>query len=270
MRISFTILQSTRRKDGLTLIEIVVVIAIFAIFSGMLFTVFKSSLDSWRRAENLLDTYQNARLVLEQMSAEISSALLDQTYNDYDPSDPLTLKWASFYGNDETGTRIKTNSAKDEIFFVAPVENEGNMDLCEIGYWLDGKGTADTSDDELKKHFKPFNAPPPAVDFDFDEDATENPPATNNIIAKNITDLQFIYYYRAAAGAVPNTITANGSWNSTSNVLTNYDAKGNLKNPDGLPEAVEITIVVRETKPIDPANPKTRTFTTLVAIEGVK
>ncbi|MFH1778520.1 MAG: type II secretion system protein, partial [Candidatus Omnitrophota bacterium] len=256
-----------RRKDGLTLIEVIVVVAIFSIFSGMLFTVFKSSLDSWRRAENLLDIYQNARLVLEQISGEISSALLDQSSSN-------TSRWAKFYGIDETGTRIKTNSAKDEIFFVAPVENAGDMDLCEIGYWLDGKGTPVTSDDELKKHFKPFNAPPPAVDFDFDEDITENPPATNNIIAQNITDLQFRYYYRAAAGALPNTITANGSWNSTQNLLANnYDAKGNEgneKNPDGLPNAVEITLIVRETKPIDPANPKTRTFTTLVAIEGVK
>lgn len=253
MKISFTILQSTRRKDGLTLIEVMVVVAIFSIFSGMLFTVFKSSLDSWRRTENLLDIYQNARPVLEQISAEISSALLDQT-------SVTTARWASFYGNDETGTRIKTNSAKDEIFFVAPVENAGDMDLCEIGYWLR------STDNMLMRHYQKFDTAddlPITYDFTtFDSDEQ---------LAAHITDLQFRYYYRAAAGALPNTITANGSWDSTQNLLANnYDAKGNEKNPDGLPNAVEITIVVEESNPINPASPKTRTFTTLVALEGVK
>lgn len=252
MKISFTILQSPRRKDGLTLVEVIVVVAIFSIFSGMLFTVFKSSLDSWRRAENLLDIYQGARLALGQISGEISSALLDQT-------SATTARWASFYGNDESGTRIKANSAKDEIFFVAPVENAGNMDLCEIGYWLR------STDNMLMRHYQKFDTSDDLpITYDF------NNCDTDQQLAANVTDLQFKYYYRAAAGALPNTPTANGSWNSTQNVLTNYDAKGNEKNPDGLPEAVEITLVVRESKPIDPANPKTRTFTTLVAIEGVK
>ncbi|KPK39443.1 MAG: hypothetical protein AMJ78_08530 [Omnitrophica WOR_2 bacterium SM23_29] len=232
------------------MIEIVVVIAIFAIFSGMLFTVFKSSLDSWRRAENLLDTYQSARLALEQMSGQISAALLDQTASD-------TGRWASFYGNDETGTRIKTNTAKDEIFFVAPVENEGDMDLCEIGYWLR------STDNMLMRHYQKFDS---ADDLPITYDFTNYD--SDEQLAANITDLQFIYYYRATADGIPDTTT--NTWDSTQNLLTNYDAKGDDKNPDGLPEAVGITIVVQESNPINPASPKTWTFTTLVAIEGVK
>ncbi len=240
-----------RHRPGLTLVEILVVMAIFSILATMLFTVFRGGIDAWRKMETHLDVYQNARIALEQMTQEISQAFLDQSSSDI-------TKWASFYGNDEGGARIKTNSAKDEVFFVAPVENAGDMDLCEIGYWLDGKGTADTSDDVLMRHFQKFDSPDDLpIRYDFTNADSDD------ALAANVKNLQFRYYYRSAAFAAPTAIA--NSWNATQNLLTNYDAQGSEKNPDGLPNAVEITLTMQTKDGIE-----TKTFTTLVAIEAAR
>lgn len=232
---------------GLTLVEILVVIAIFSILATMLFTVFRGGIDAWRKMETHLDMYQNARAALEQMSREISSALLDQTSSD-------DTKWASFYGKDEKGTKIETDSAKDEIFFVTPVENVGDMDLCEIGYWLKKKDNGNV----LMRHFQNFDAPEDLpIKYLFTDADSED-----EFIA-NVKDLQFKYYYRSSSGAAPTATT--DSWDSTENNVTNYDLKGVDKNPDGLPEAVEITLTVQSKD-----GKESRSFTTLVKVETAR
>ncbi len=99
---------------GLTLIEILMVVFIFSTLSAVMFTVFKSGLDSWRKSEAILTMYEESRAVLDLMSREIQSAFLYQLSSDQD-------QWTRFLGIDEAGTRIKTNSAKDELFFVTPI-----------------------------------------------------------------------------------------------------------------------------------------------------
>ncbi|MFH0771852.1 MAG: type II secretion system protein [Candidatus Omnitrophota bacterium] len=243
---------------GLTLVEILVVVSIFSILSTVLFTIFKGALDSWRRSEAILVMHQEGRAALDMMSREITSAFLYQGSSD-------VTQWTRFYGIDETAARIKKNSAKDELFFVAPVALDAaesvRMDLCEIGYWLDGKGTEDTSDDELMRHFKSFNSLPVVYNF-AREDA-----GIDSVLATNVTDLQFTYYYRNAAGALPETTVIN--WDSSADKLTgaggNYDANGNPKNPDGLPDAVGITITLRSRD-----GSQTKTFSALVPILGAR
>lgn len=232
------------RHKGLTLIEILVVIAIFSILATMLFTVFRGGLDAWRKMEVHLDIYQNARTALEQMSHEISSALIDQRSSD-------TAKWAPFYGNYERAAKIEADSDRDEIFFVAPLENAGDTDLCEVGYWLRKK------DNMLMRHFRNFKAPEDLpVKYDFTDADSKD---VESEFVPNIKDLQFKYYYRASAGVGP-AATAD-RWDSTKNNLSNYDANGNEKNPDGLPEAVEIALTVQSRD-----GKENKTFTTLVAI----
>lgn len=244
---------------GLTLTEILVVVFIFSILSTIMFTIFKGGLDSWRKSENILTMYEEARFVLDLMSRDIQSAYLFQNSTNQ-------TQWTRFLGNDETGTRLRTNSAKDELFFVSPVASRTGeptrMDLCGIGYWLDGKGTPnDTSDDVLMRYFKSFDTLP--VDYTFDASVVDS------TVAKNVTDIQFTYYYRNVPdGSVSPTATTT-NWDSSSNNPAgrgeNYDANGNAKNPDGLPDAVGISITVRSRD-----GSQTKTFSALVPIATAK
>lgn len=243
-----------RNRKGLTLTEIMVVVFIFSILSSVLFTVFKSALDSWRRSENVIVMLEDARTVLELISRDISAAFLFQNSND-------KTKWTKFCGIDQSGAKIKNNSSKDELFFIAPVAlrkgERTRADLCEIGYWLDGKGAQDSSDGALMRHFETFSELP--VTFSFAAPDT----GADTVIAKNVTDLQFTYYYRSASGAKPSSVAT--QWDSDMDGLVNYDAGGRLKNPDGLPDAVGISITLRSRD-----GAQTKTFTTLVLIASSK
>lgn len=239
-----------RDRKGLTLTEILVVVFIFLMLSSVLFTVFKSALDSWRRSENVIVMLEDARTALELISRDISAAFLFQRSND-------KTQWTKFYGIDQSGTKIKNNSSKDELFFIAPValrEGEAKRtDLCEIGYWLDGKGRQDSSDGALMRHFETFSGLPVTYSF-----ATPQTGA-DTAIARNVMDLQFTYYYRNAAGAKPSSVAT--QWDSDMNGFVNYDAGGHLKNPDGLPDAVGISITLRSRD-----GAQTKTFTALVLL----
>ena len=242
----------------MTLVEILLVSIIFSIIMVALFTVFKSSLDSWQRAETLLDMYNSARITLDMMDREVSSAFLYQDSNN-------TNYWTKFLGT-TGGTRIKTNSVSDEIFFVAPVAgNPGKQDLCEVGYWR-------RNDNCLMRHYEFFDGTVVPVVYDFTKraDLSADTGAADSVVARNITSLQFFYYYRHAAGAAPATdIPAVHTWDSGLDNPgarpENYDLDGNAKNPDGLPDAVVVSITVQSKDGL-----QTKTFTDFITIAGAK
>ncbi len=238
-------------RAGLTLVEILVVSVIFSIVVLSLFTVFRGALDSWRKSETLLDIYQNARFALELMRKEIPSAVL------YQKSDN-TGYWTKFQGNDKGGTYIiKSGSVADELFLVAPVEdNPGMQDLCEIGYWL-------RDDNCLMRHFEYFNGSTVPVVYDFSNNSSGT--FSDDIIARNVTDLQFTYYYKSAVGGLPATTAS--EWNSGLDLLDgspsqNYDDGNNAKVPDGLPNAVAVSITIQSRD-----GSQKRTFTDFIRVQ---
>lgn len=244
------------------MIEILVVAVIFSILVTSIFTVFKGALDSWRKAEAILDMYQNARFALDMMEREISSAYLYQDSSN-------TTYWTKFEGY-LSGAGLKTDSKGDEIFFVAPIAgNLGGQDLCEVGYWL-------RNDNRLMRHYEYFGGSakpvviPVVYDFSKRADGSVDTGASDAPVASNVTSLQFTYYYRHAAGAAPATDSpALHTWDSTLDNpgarAENYDSDGNAKKPDGLPDAVGISITVRNKD-----GSQSKTFTDFIRVAGAK
>ena len=244
-----------KNTSGLTLVEILVVAVIFSILVTSLFTVFRGGLDSWRKAETILDMYQNARFALDMMEREISTAYLYQ-------GSVNTAYWTKLEGY-LTGAGLKTDSIANEIFFVAPIAgNPGKQDLCEIGYWL-------RNDNRLMRHFEYFDGSVIPVVYDFSKkaDGSADTGASDTAVASNVTALTFTYYYSDTAGAAPAATTT--SWNSGLDVLTgateNYDASGNKLVPDGLPDAVSISITIQNRD-----GSQSKTFTDFIRIVGAK
>ena len=229
-------------KKGLTLVEILVVIVIFSIISSVLFMVFKAGLDSWRRTESHLEIYQNARMALDMITRDLRAAMLDPSYLNSSGNPYITFR--GFDSTSASGWR--TNSIGDEMYFVAalnPTDLTAVFDLCKVGYWLDGKGTADTRDNELQRFYGFQASPTPNYDFTS---------GNSDKVALYTTQLNF-RYWDDNASPVPAFVD---TWDS---------GAGGAQN-GRLPTMVEVTITVREPNPIDPANPKTETFVTNVYI----
>lgn len=237
-------------KHAFTLVEVIIVMAILTIFITSLFTVFKNSLDSWKKSEARLAIYQNARAILDQMSREIPSVLIDTAEG---------IKFRGFAAGSGKG------SSKDEIYFVASLENDGRYDLCTVGYWLD------EDDKELMRYYQ-VDTVGNSLDFDFDNLDSGTIGQRSDQLGLNVMDLQFKFRYRDSGGDWPTTTDAD--WDSsTDNVpnITNYTATGIEKNPHGLPNGVYIEITVQD--PSVEENPEDKdlyTFSTIVYIPQAK
>ena len=100
---------------GLTLIEIMVVVAILAIISSTIFSVFQGSLLSQRRGTNKALIYSEARAALDMMSRDIEKAMVDERigahYELWDGGSPY---------------QAVNSSIGDEFYFIAPMDNSGD------------------------------------------------------------------------------------------------------------------------------------------------
>ncbi len=215
---------------GLSLIEIIIATFILAISSVSIYTVFRTATTVYSKAQRQLEMVQNARIILEQITRELECAVFNQGTG------------ISLYGY-ETGSGIKSGSTRDEIHFVSPIPNSGDWDLCEVGYWVRGL------DNTLMRCFETN------PDFNF----TNN---TSSELGYNVTDLQFFSYYRDSS---LNWIRSqNANWNSSQDIVSNYDANGIQRNPDGLPDMVEVRLTVRD----DSSREQPKEFSTFIYIKN--
>ncbi len=200
---------STRRnRNGLTLVEILIVSVIFAIIVGSLFVVFKAGLESWRRTQAHLEVYQNARVALDMVRRDLTAAYLN--------SADTTIRFGGYDSGIKSGWM--TNSADDELFFIAalnPSLNDPNAvtELCKVGYWRDTSNI-------LYRVYTYFTGTPT---FTFSAADYNN----RHKIASNVTQLQF-QYWDATTAAFANTWDSGGAQSGR------------------LPSMVEVTISVKE------------------------
>ena len=94
-----------RKNRGLTLIEVLVVVAITSILAVSLYVVFKSGMDAWSGSEGRLDVFQNARVALDQISRELPGAFVGggAKFNltaGAAAGDPDTLEFVTEFGDD--------------------------------------------------------------------------------------------------------------------------------------------------------------------------
>jgi len=201
------------QAKGVTLVELLVAVFILSISSISIYTVFRTATVTYSKSGRQLEMMQNARTILGQITRELQGAAFNQNAG------------ISFVGYN-TDNGIMSGSTKDEVHFVAAIPNSGDWDLCEVGYWLKGE------DNLLQRCF--------AVNPDFD--FTNNGGSNSRDLGYNVIDLQLTYYYRDLNLAW----TESTSWNSNIDSVSNYDVNGTQRNPDGLPDAVKVSLTVQD------------------------
>lgn len=100
------------RKSSFTLLEVLLALFITAILTTILSVVFNTALRSFRQGRDLLEITRKAQLILGQMTRELSGAMVQSNV-------------IPFVGN------------SNAVFFMAPLPNSSNLDLCEVGYVWD-------------------------------------------------------------------------------------------------------------------------------------
>ena len=111
-----------RRSFGFTLAELLVAMAITSLLVFVLGSVVSGALNVWQQGRSRLDTFANARFVLERIGDEIIGAAAQQGRIQFVENTPLF----------SPPTSIPEKS--ENIFFVAPYPNDAAGDLCVIAY----------------------------------------------------------------------------------------------------------------------------------------
>ncbi len=223
---------------GVTLIELLVTMSIIMLIVVILYSVFNVSLRGWKKADNMLQVTTAARVALEQMSKEIASARVIAGSNSY-----------YCLGFDESsGSGWRPDSIGDEFYFIGPLNpgEDDHSDLCEVGYWLDGSGTADKSDDVLRRFYLTDDRkvdPTPEFDFDFSTPAGRT---RSDEFVFNVTNLEFDFF------------------DADGNLFDTWDSR----TAGGPPAKIKIRITVALGKGTSSTNPEfvTKNFTTIVSL----
>ena len=224
---------------GLTLIELLVTMGILVLIVGILYSVFSISLRGWQKSDNMLQVTTAARVALDQMSREIASANIRAGSNQY---------YCVGFDKD-SGSGWRTDSIGDEFYFIAPLKpgnSEGGSDLCEVGYWLDGRGTADTSDDTLRRFYVTDRRNEAVSIFDFDF-STPSGKSNSDEFVLNVNNLEFEFF--EAGNPV-----AKDDWDS--------------RTAGGPPAKIKINITVAFGKGDSSTNPEfiSKDFSTIVSL----
>jgi len=218
-------------RNGFTLMELLVAIAIMSIISISCYTAFDTGLKSWRMSEARVERYQNARAALDMMARELQSAFIPTGGGVY------RLK------------EITSGVYSGGIYFTTSAI-EVTTNVYEVGY---GRRA---SDNVL---IKEIQTPPDSTGGN----------GMGSELAQNIIGLEFEYgYYVNVANRNNGVITwGTGAWDSTLNSATNLYRNDSVdKNPDGLPEAIRIGLAVQDEKRYEAA----QSFYTIVYLPNAE
>lgn len=208
------------KNRGFTLIEVLLALFLTAILITILSVVFNTGLRAYRQGKDLMDITRKAQLLLGQMTRELPGAMVQISGS---------TTYIPFIGNGNS------------VYFVAPIDNNGDIDLCEVGYFYDSTVNA------VRRHFLPYNWESGGsrnTDFEYPENPIQYTAgqAIREIMIDRVT--VFSLQYRDASGWISNPP---GIWTATSQ----------------LPELVEVSVTIRGEYPQNPPA-QTKTFTTWI------
>ncbi|MBO4648611.1 MAG: hypothetical protein J5806_10700 [Lentisphaeria bacterium] len=104
------------RKKFFTLLEVLVSMGVFAILMLALMQFFSTAQGVWEKTGNRAEVFDSARVALEMMAADLSSA---------------------YYRDDFDQTNYQYFSCESNVLVFAAEKEEGNSEIC---YKLDGNG----------------------------------------------------------------------------------------------------------------------------------
>lgn len=114
-----------KRQNGFTLAELLVALAVTTLLVVLLLNVVSAALALWEQGRNQIDTFANARQVLERITDEMQGAIAASSPRPMEFSENLSsLK----------GTTDPVAKKSENVFFVAPYPNATSGDLCVIAY----------------------------------------------------------------------------------------------------------------------------------------
>lgn len=114
-----------RRKQGFTLVELLLALAISSVLVLLLVNVVSAALNAWQQGRNQIDTFANARQALGRIADEIQGAIASPA--------PKTIEFSENVGILQP-TPSPQQGVSEIVFFVAPYPNSAGGDLCVIAY----------------------------------------------------------------------------------------------------------------------------------------
>ena len=121
-----------RPKSGFTLVDLLVAMTILLVVVSVTWMMFRGILRAWQRGQIHTERYQQARLLSELFTRELSCATPNPSY-------PLL-------GNPTDAEALKPSSVQGSVFFVGTLP--GRSGLVERGYWLASTGELMCHDEE--------------------------------------------------------------------------------------------------------------------------
>jgi prepilin-type N-terminal cleavage/methylation domain-containing protein len=132
-------------RHGFTLVELLAAIAVLAMLLAVVFATFNQASKAWELAERRTEVFQDARLVVEQIAAEMESMMTTNTPRLWATAQRIPFRALE---GDETGgtqglvtgsTSLAVTPPNDAIFFVSnrsDSQSQDPADLAEYGYFV--------------------------------------------------------------------------------------------------------------------------------------
>lgn len=151
-----------RRRSAFTLVEMLVALAVTSILTILMLRMFSDSSTIWKKHDEKLDTFREARAALQLMARELGTLSAMPEVSSAQSVTPPT----SVGGNDQYPVlalkeRVKREAASPDApvpkdlsdfyykkaYALVSVPNTGKSDLCAIGYYLEWDTTPNAQDE---------------------------------------------------------------------------------------------------------------------------